>query len=69
MSACEKCDGTGWYSITAAEFERKHEVSPPGLAPDQLMSFPCDQCELGAALRSPALPGSLSADTGPEGDV
>ncbi len=67
MSDCKKCDDTGWYSITAAEFERKHDVTTD-LAPDQLMSFPCDQCELGA-LRPPALPGSLSADTGPEGDV
>ncbi len=68
MSDCKKCEGSGWYWITAAEFERKHDVTTD-LAPGQLMSFPCDQCELGVSLRSPALPGGLSTDTGPEGDV
>jgi hypothetical protein len=38
---CEQCDDTGWYTIAAAEFERKHGVTT-SLSPGQLMSFPCD---------------------------
>ncbi len=83
MSNCKRCDGSGWYSITAAEFERKHGVITD-LAPDQLMSFPCDHTQIDnepcahgvmvgecvqCELRSPALPGGLAADTGAEGDV
>ncbi len=45
MSACKRCEGSGWYTIPAAEFERKHDVTTD-LAPDQLMSFPCDHTQI-----------------------
>lgn len=40
MSKCSTCDNTGWYSITVAEFERKHNATT-NLTPDLLMSFLC----------------------------
>lgn len=40
LEPCPICDGSGWYSKTAAQFERDNNVST-GLGADQKMSFPC----------------------------